>query len=125
MTKEHVIQTTYHDMVERLAKPGIEILAYKTPEMTDADHMAMGVASEAGELLDAIKRWTIYGKPLDRANVVEELGDIEFYMEHLRNLLGISRDETLIANMEKLNVRYADGYSDKAAIERADKEPGA
>ena len=64
----------------------------------------------------------IYGKPLDRENVIEELGDLEFYMEGLRQGLGITREETLQANVAKLGARYAAGkYSDKAAIARADK----
>lgn len=111
----------HQSMVLRLKKPGEDILAKLTPAMADALHMSGGVCSEAGELFDAIKRWAIYGKELDRANVIEELGDLEFFLEGLRQLLRIPREETLEANLAKLGVRYADGFSDKAAIERADK----
>lgn len=38
--------------------------------------MATGVSGEAGELLDAVKKSVVYKKPLDRENVVEELGDL-------------------------------------------------
>lgn len=88
------------------------------------EHMIIGVAGEAGELCDPIKRFTIYGKELDRANVVEELGDMEFYMAGLRQLLRISREEVLDANFAKLRARYPAGnYSDEAAQTRADKFP--
>jgi len=87
--------------------------------------MAVGVSGEAGELLDAVKKYAIYNRanegPLN-TNLVEELGDLEFYMEGMRQLLGLTRQEILDANMKKLAVRYKDfKYSDKAAHERADK----
>lgn len=43
-------------------------------------------------------------------------------MEGLRQRLGITREETITGNIVKLGKRYADGYSDKAAQERADKQ---
>lgn len=112
----------YAAMVAALAKPGAAIQASLTPERCHLLHMVLGISGEAGELLDAVKKATIYGKPLDRENVVEELGDLEFYMESLRQGLGITREEILQANVAKLGARYAAGkYSDKAAIARADK----
>jgi len=113
------------DMVYRLAKDGDAILESLSPEDAHLLHMLMGLAGEVGELVDAIKKAIIYGKDLDRANTVEELGDIEFYLEGLRQGLDIDRDETLAENIMKLETgeqaRYTDGYSDEAAINRADK----
>ena len=114
----------FEEMVAALAKPGEQILASLTPEDCHTLHMAVGIVGEAGELIDAIKKAVIYRKPLDRVNVVEELGDLEFYMEGLRKKLNITREETLIGNIDKLGKRYADGYSDKAAQARADKPNG-
>jgi len=109
-------------MVTALVKPGEAIIASLTPERADALHMAVGIAGEAGELLDAIKKHVIYDKEPDLTNIIEELGDLEFYMEGLRQRYGISRDETLAANIVKLGKRYkAHTYSDKAAHDRADK----
>jgi len=86
------------------------------------NHMALGLAGEAGELVDAIKKHTIYGKPLDIENIKEELGDLEFYITGLRMLLSLEPIPIIYQNMEKLSKRYASGtYSDAAAIERADK----
>lgn len=87
----------------------------------DLMHMAIGVSGEAGELIDAIKKNWVYGKPLDRTNIIEELGDLEFYMAGIRLLLGIPRHDVLLANRAKLAQRYGDSYSDAAAIARADK----
>lgn len=118
----------HRSMVEALVKPGSQILATLTPERTNMIHMAIGIAGEGGEMLDAIKKHAVYNKPLDRQNVVEELGDLEFYMEGLRQAIGITREETLTANIHKLvggdKARYASGtYSDEAAQNRADKSP--
>ena len=112
----------FEEMVKALAKPGSVILSEMTNKQAHETHMAIGVCGEAGELMDAVKRNSIYQKPLDRANVVEELGDLEFYMEGLRASIGITRKETLDQNIVKLGKRYNKGrYSNVAAQERADK----
>ena len=115
--------TSYPEMVQDLCKPGSAIVSSLMPDQAHVFHMAVGVAGESGELLDAIKKHTIYNKTLDRENVVEELGDLEFYMEGLRQGLDITRAETLETNkMKLLGKRYASGsYSDTQAIARADK----
>ncbi len=84
-------------------------------------HCAVGISGEAGELLDAVKKTWVYGKPLDSANLIEELGDIEWYMEALRSLLGVTREEVIASNVAKLEVRYPISYSDELALARLDK----
>lgn len=120
-----LVEWEHWDMVAALAKPGIDILYSLTPEKSHLLHMVMGISGEAGELLDAIKKHVIYNKPLDMQNVLEELGDIEFYLQGLRQELEIRRVDTLQANIRKLGVRYSSmKYSDSAAQARADKAPG-
>ena len=112
----------YKQFVHGLMKPGEKILETLTPEKAEILHMGIGVAGEAGELLGAVKNYTIYNKPLDRVNIVEELGDLEFFMEGLRYKLNITREETLESNVAKLSVRYKNKvYTDQEAILRADK----
>ena len=113
---------THPELVTALAKPGADIVASLTAEDAHALHMAVGISGEAGELLDAVKKAAIYRKPIDRENVIEEMGDLEFYMEGLRQGLDITREEVLAHNIAKLSKRYSSGsYSDKHAQERADK----
>jgi NTP pyrophosphatase (non-canonical NTP hydrolase) len=117
-----VDELNHPELVRRLAKPGFEIVMRMTSKNAHNLHMAVGIAGESGELLDAIKKVVIYNKPLDRENVVEELGDLEFYMEGLRQGLGITREEVLERNIAKLQKRYGSGsYSDQQAQARADK----
>lgn len=115
-------KVTHPEMVRALAKSGDTIAEEMTGDEAHAIHMMMGISGEAGELLDAVKKSVIYKKPIDRENVVEELGDMEFYMEGLRQGFGITREETLAHNITKLSKRY-EGlvYSNEAAKERADK----
>ena len=119
--KRQGVQQVFGQMVVVLAKPGEAILASFTPEDAHRLHMVLGISGEAGELLDAIKKAAIYRRPLDLANVIEELGDLEFYMQGLRDSLGITREQCLEANIAKLGKRYGDQYSDQAAQTRADK----
>jgi NTP pyrophosphatase (non-canonical NTP hydrolase) len=113
----------HNEMVKALAKPGDDILVSLTASQCHLLHMAIGVSGEAGELIDAIKKNAIYEKPLDLENVIEELGDLEFYMAGLRHGLGITREQCLNANIEKLAKRYSDKkYSNAQAQDRADKQ---
>ena len=114
----------YTSMVNALAKDGEDILATLTPDKAHAIHMSLGVAGEAGELVDEVKKWVAYDRPADTeflARVIKEMGDLEFYLEGLRQGLCITRKEVLESNIEKLSERYKDfSYSDKAANERVD-----
>jgi len=117
------------NMVAALVKPGEDILTTLNPGKTNLLHMTIGVSGEAGELLDAVKKHVVYNKDLDRVNIVEELGDLEFYLEGIRQELNITRDETLEANISKLltsdKARYKMGkYTDAQAQDRADKKTG-
>ena len=83
-------------------------------------HGALGLCTEVGELQDAIKKM-FYGRNLDKNNIIEELGDIEWYMVGIRSVLEISQAEVQARNIEKLQLRYTKGFDAKEAVERADK----
>ena len=109
-------------MVKTLCKNGNTIASEMTGPDAHLMHMAIGISGEAGELLEAVKKRVIYRKALDRENILEELGDLEFYLEGLRQGLGISREDCLAANIAKLAKRYENMmYTDAAAHARADK----
>jgi len=115
-------EAKHAEMVQKLAKDGVAIAAQLTPVEADVWHHATGVATEAGELLDIVKKLVIYRRPPDVYDIVEELGDIEFYLAGIRQIFGISRAQTLMANMHKLGKRYPEyRYTDERAVQRADK----
>ena len=74
----------YAEMVKTLAKPGAVILATLTPEDCHNWHMASCLLGEAGE----------YHEAEGREHRIEELGDLEFYVEGLRQGYGIDHEET-------------------------------
>ena len=115
--------TPYQQFVNSIVKPGDEIIRQITPQQAHLLHMAVGVSGEAGELLDAIKKHCVYQKPINMDNVIEEAGDILFYLTGLLNDLNISVEDCVKANIDKLSKRYPAGsYSNAAAIARADKD---
>jgi len=116
------LTTPYEQFVRSIVKPGHDILVQLTPLQASILHMAVGVSGEAGELLDAVKKHAIYQKQLDFDNVREEAGDILFYLTGLLNELGLTLNECIEANVEKLSKRYPQHqYTNEAAIARADK----
>lgn len=114
--------TQFDKMTLALAKDGGQIKYEISPEQCNLIHMCVGISGESGELLDAIKKHVIYQKPLDVDNVKEELGDLLFYMSNLIQSVGLTFEEVLQHNIDKLSVRYSSGsYSNQQAQERADK----
>lgn len=101
----------------------LQAFAKFTGQGAHAMHMATGIAGEAAELSEAIAQASFNGSALDRENLIEELGDIEFYLEGLRQAHDITRTEVLATNISKLMKRYGEAfaYSDRAAQQRADK----
>jgi len=109
---ELVDRETMDDMIARVDDFGARLI-----------HHSMGMSGESGELLDAVKKYIMYGKELDIVNIKEECGDILWYMARMLKLIGSDFGEVMKLNNEKLNgKRYKDGYSNRAAIERADKQ---
>lgn len=94
------------------------------PTTYDLLHAALGMSGEAGEFLDAIKKVFIYNKPLDVEHAKEEIGDILWYIALACRTLGVTFEELMQGNIEKLAKRYPEKYTNEAAIARADKLPG-
>lgn len=85
---------THPQLVAALVKPPRNIIESLSETTADLWHGATGVAGEAGELLEGLilvlnKHVTI---PDGRTNVVEELGDLFFYLEQLSQRTKIELD---------------------------------
>lgn len=116
---------SHYELVNNLFKTGEAIQPSITAQKLSVLHATIGISGEAGELLDAVKKHVMYNKPLDVENVIEELGDLYFYMEALEQALGLSKEAIIRHNISKLSIRYSSGsYSDTQAQERADKQDG-
>ena len=104
----------YQLQAMRTAKPGD----------TDFDlmHAAYGLAGEAGEFADCVKKAHVYGRELDRANAAEELGDILWFVALACNALNVPMSTVAQQNIDKLRQRYPEKYSDQHAKARLDKQ---
>jgi len=88
-----------------------------------ANHVALGVCGEAGEFADCIKKHLHYSQPLDRDNLIEELGDLRFYIQAAQNIWNVTEQEILQANAKKLEKRYKSlAFTEQEAHDRADKK---
>lgn len=82
--------------------------------------VGLGLAGEAGEVVDHIKKHLHHGHDLDRAKLVKEAGDLLWYVAALATLLGEDMSEVARQNVAKLERRYPDGFSHEASRNRSD-----
>lgn len=82
------------------------------------EHAIDGIATEAGELLDAMKKAKYYGKELDLTNLKEEGGDILWYLALLFDELGTTFEAEMERNNSKLRARFPDKFTQEDALER-------
>ena len=81
-------------------------------------HGSCGIATEAGELLDAMKKHIFYGKEIDTVNIVEEIGDLMWYSAILLDELGVEFEDVMEKNINKLRARYGDKFTETGATVR-------
>lgn len=82
---------------------------------------AMGLAGEAGEVVDLIKKHQHHGVALDREKLIREAGDVLWYLQYLCEVLQISLDDIALQNVYKLRLRYPDGFNTADSISRKDE----
>ena len=95
----------------------------KDPDTIDMLHAAMGMVTEAGELLDMLKKHIFYGKDLDLVNAEEELGDSNWYQSLMIHSMRMKKhvttwEQVWEKNIKKLQARYGDKFSETGAIAR-------
>ncbi len=95
------------------------------------NHSIIGLAGETGELASLLQKWIYYGKEFKekedceegavkeelKTKLIEEYGDILWYVAEGLNTLGVSMEYVMRANIAKLKIRYPDKYTDFHAEE--------
>ena len=93
-------------------------------EITDDEIMiiwnAIGLAGEAGEVVDTIKKAIFHQHGLNQTQLIKEIGDVLWYVAALCTKLGIDMESVMIQNIEKLKRRYPNGYSSEDSRSRVD-----
>ncbi len=66
----------------------------------------LGLAGEAGECCDIVKKYKYQGHDLDKEHLKDELGDVLWYIAETASGLGITLEEVAEYNLNKLHKRY-------------------
>ena len=80
----------------------------------------MGLCGESGEAIDLVKKHLAQGHPLDRDALVDELGDVAWYVAETAHALGVDLETVLRRNVEKLARRYPQGFDAGQSMHRED-----
>ncbi len=88
-------------------------------------HAVIGMTDEMGELSEILKRALYYGDRIDNDHILEELGDMMFYimLECMRQaavrgmLVSEVFQRVLDGNVSKLKKRFPEGFSEAKATE--------
>lgn len=98
-------------------------LAMKTlnPKLSKKDiliNSVMGLCGESGEAIDIVKKHLAQGHELDTEKLINELGDIAWYLAECATVLDVTLEEILTKNIEKLKNRYPEGFKESDSINR-------
>lgn len=91
-------------------------------QLTQLRNGVTGLSDEVGELNSCVKKYVEYGQPLDITNIQEEVGDCLWRLVQICQAIGYTLEQAMIHNIQKLKVRYPEGFSDfQAAEENRDR----
>lgn len=79
---------------------------------------ALGLAGEAGETVDMIKKVLFHHHLMNKLELKKELGDVLHYVSGLATLYDLTLEDIATTNIVKLQKRYPNGFSAKASKER-------
>lgn len=81
---------------------------------------ALGLAGEAGEFANLVKKLTAHKHPIGPETLADELGDVLWYIAEAAAASGLSLEDIAHQNVEKLKKRYPEGFSSQRSIHRQD-----
>jgi len=114
----------WHDSVNGIYKAirHLNLNVGQRTDVLDIDsrilHAIIGIATESGELMEAVRGKLSVSTALDNVNLQEEVGDLNWYEAILIDALGADWDEIRERNIAKLKARYPDKFSSENAINR-------
>ena len=99
-----------------IEKPGFDISGRDMMAIWEA----IGLAGEAGEVADHIKKGVFHRHGIDLEKISKELGDTLWYVAALCTTLELDMSAIMQANIEKLKIRYPNGYNSEDSKRRVD-----
>lgn len=79
---------------------------------------ALGMAGEAGEVCEVIKKVYFQGHMIDYNHLVEEVGDVLWYAALMTTALGDNLEHVMQVNIDKLKKRYPDKFTVENSVNR-------
>ena len=107
-----------------------QMAALRTAFSKDADNLpynllingVMGLCGESGECVDIVKKFMFQGHELNREELAKELGDVAWYQAVAAHAIGYELGTVPQMNVDKLMVRYPDGFEAEKSIHRKEYE---
>ncbi len=90
-------------------------------ELTSKEHLmngCLGLAGEAGECCDLLKKHQFQDGREIQEKLLDELGDVLWYVSETATALGIWMDDIALHNIEKLKKRYPEGFDADRSLHR-------
>ncbi len=84
---------------------------------------ACGLAGEAGEVVELIKKSVGHGQAPSPTRISEELGDVLWYVADIASRYHLNLDGIAANNIRKLRERYPDGFNGGAVYHSSDSRP--
>ena len=78
----------------------------------------MGLCGESGEAIDIVKKWLSQGHELDRDKLIGEIGDVAWYIAEIATALGVTLEDVLERNIDKLKRRDPEGFDYARSVNR-------
>lgn len=96
----------YQELARRTANP-------LKDEKLELCNWGLGLAGEAGEVVELIKKHAFHGKTLNVEDITLELGDVLYYLAQVAHVVGVDLQTVAERNIEKLAKRYPNGFEIK------------
>ena len=80
----------------------------------------MGLVGETGEVVDTLKKALFQGHTFSLDKIIEELGDVLWYVALICDALQYDMSELAQINIDKLKKRYPEGFKSEDSINRVD-----
>lgn len=111
----------YQEAAGRTANNDIDAVLERlknNPQLVALLNDALGLAGEAGEFADHIKKVVFHGHALDQDYSTKELGDQLWYIADAAKALGVKLSAVAGGNVKKLQARYPEGFDEDKSINR-------
>ena len=82
----------------------------------------MGLCGESGEVIDLLKKHLSQGHDLNKEKMIEEIGDVTWYIAEIAYALNVDLETVLTKNIEKLKKRYPEGFSVERSLNRENEK---